>query len=67
MKLKNERKVLQMFCDEDSWRDTFQHPWVNELDEGRVWATDGHALLIVDRHLTRGTGKEDGTDVIIKI
>ena len=54
MKLKNEKEALQMFCDkEDGLRPLMTKPFKNERDEGRVWATDGHVLLIVDPKLTR--------------
>ena len=54
MKLKNEKEALQMFCDnENGLRPLMTKPFKNERDEGRVWATDGHVLLIVDPKLTR--------------
>lgn len=49
-----EKEALQMFCDkENGLRPLMTKPFKNERDEGRVWATDGHVLLIVDPKMTR--------------
>ena len=54
MKIKNEKEALQMFCEEENdYRDKFKKPFVNEKDGGRIWATNGHILLMDDPKLTR--------------
>lgn len=54
MKIKNEKEALQMFCEEENdYRDKFKKPFVNEKDGGRIWATNGYILLMVDPKLTR--------------
>lgn len=55
MKIKNEKKALQMFCNEnEEIREDFRHPFVSEKDGGLIYATDGNALLKVDPKLVRG-------------
>lgn len=54
MKIKNEKKVLQMFCSVDSvLHEELTSPFLNESYGGKVMATDGYVLLIVDRKLLR--------------
>ena len=45
MKLKNEKKALQMFCEEDAWRDVYKEPFINEADNGRLMAAEGHIMI----------------------
>lgn len=55
MKLKNEKRGLQLFCAEkDCIREWREKPFVNPLDENRIWATEGHILIRVDSNLTGG-------------
>lgn len=54
MKIKNEKKALQMFCSDDEvFRKQLTRPFINESHDGKVMATDGYVLLIVDRKLLR--------------
>ena len=53
MKLKNEKKALQMFCEEDAWRDVYKEPFINEADNGRLMAAEGHILIRVEPSLLR--------------
>lgn len=57
MKIKNERKSLQVFCDKDEGEGFFElykRPYFNEADGGRLIATDGIVVLIADQKLLRG-------------
>lgn len=49
MKIKNEKKIFDLFvADEDDVRfSTLGKPFIEEND-GRVWATDGHILIMVN-------------------
>ena len=54
MKIKNEKKALQMFCSDDKiFRKQLTRPFINESYDGKVMATDGYVLLIVDKKLLR--------------
>ena len=54
MKLKNEKKVMNIFVEKDNdLRPLLMKPFHNTKDNGRVWASDGHKLLIVDPSLLR--------------
>ena len=54
MKIKNEKKALQMFCSEDTYfRKQLTRPFINSVYDGKVIATDGYVLLIADRKLLR--------------
>ena len=53
MKLKNEKKALQMFCDDDSYREIYRQPVINDKDNGRVMASDGYIMALVDPKLLR--------------
>lgn len=54
MKIKNEKKALQMFCSDDEvFRKQLTRPFINERHDGKVTATDGYVLLIADRKLLR--------------
>lgn len=55
MKLKNEKRGLQLFCAEnDEVREWWEKPFTNPLDENRIWATNAHIFIRVDNNLTRG-------------
>lgn len=48
MKIKNEKEIFDLFVDdEDSMRDVLKTPFIPEHD-GRVWATDGYVLIMVN-------------------
>lgn len=54
MKIKNEKKALQMFCSADThFRKQLTRPFINSVYDGKVIATDGYVLLIADRKLLR--------------
>ena len=54
MKIKNEKKALKMFCSEDTiFRKQLTRPFIDDLYDGKVIATDGYVLLIVDRKMLR--------------
>jgi hypothetical protein len=54
MKIKNEKKAMQMFCSEDTYlRKQLTRPFINSVYDGKVIATDGYVLLIVDKKLLR--------------
>lgn len=54
MKIKNEKKALQMFCSKDTvLHQKLARPFINELYDGKVIATDCYLLLIVDPKLLR--------------
>lgn len=54
MKIKNEKKALQMFCsDDEALRKQLTRPFINERYDGKVIASNGYVMLIVDRKLLR--------------
>jgi hypothetical protein len=53
MKLKNEKKALQMFCNEDSFKDAYRQPFINDKNNGRVIASNGYIMASVDPKLLR--------------
>lgn len=54
MKIKNEKKALQMFCSGDTHlRKQLTRPFIDSAYDGKVIATDGYVLLIVDRKMLR--------------
>lgn len=54
MKIKNEKKALQMFCSADThFRKQLTRPFINSAYDGKVIATDCSVLLIADRKLLR--------------
>lgn len=62
-KLKKQQweELLREFCDIDGveWREWMTHPFVNTAHGDDVWATDGHAALMVDARLIPGKVKYD--------
>lgn len=49
MKLKNEKKALQMFCaEEDIMHQQLLKPHYNQRDGGKLMATDGRIMLTID-------------------
>lgn len=54
MKLKNEKKALQMFCSNDeAFHKKMTRPFINESYGGKVIASDCYVMLIIDRKLLR--------------
>ena len=54
MKIKNEKEIFDLFVDdEDSMRDVLKTPFIPEHD-GRVWATDGYVLIMVNPDCASG-------------
>lgn len=54
MKIKNEKKALQMFCSDDEYyRKKLTRQFIIESCDDKVVATDGYIMLIVDRKLLR--------------
>lgn len=55
MKIKSEKEALQMFCgkEEGLYRELYKQPYANEADNMKIIATDGKAMLIVDKSLTK--------------
>lgn len=65
MKIKNENEILSLFVDEeDGLRYKLKTPFI-EKNDGRVWATDGHMLIMVNPECV--SGKYETRDLGIKI
>ena len=67
MKIKNEKQVLQVFCNTDNpLHPEFARPFLNEK-YNEVWACDGHYLLMVDPKLLRRKYKSSdvGKSIVI--
>ena len=64
MKIKNEKKALKMFCSEDTiFRKQLTRPFIDDLYDGKVIATDGYVLLIVDRKMLRCKYENDSLKI----
>ncbi len=54
MKIKNEKEIFDLYVeDENALRDTLKTPFIQEND-GRVWASDGHILIMVNSECVSG-------------
>lgn len=54
MKMRNENEIFDLFVeDENGLRYKLKTPFVDKCD-GRVWATDGHALIMVNPECVSG-------------
>lgn len=54
MKIKNEKELLDLFvADKDEFKDILKTPFIQE-DDGRVWATDGYVLIMVNPYFVSG-------------
>lgn len=53
MKIKNEKKALRMFCNESSFAERYRNPFINDMDNGRLVATDGYVMVLIDPKLIR--------------
>lgn len=57
MKIKNEKEIFDLYVeDEDALRDTLKTPFIQESD-GRVWASEGHIVIMVNRECISGEYK----------
>ena len=64
MKIKNEKKALQMFCSADTYlRKQLTRPFINSVYDGKVIATNGYMMLIVDRKLLRCKYETDSLEI----
>ena len=65
MKIKNENKILGLFVEEENGlRYNLKTPFIDKND-GRVWATDGHVLIMVNSECV--SGKYETRDLGSKI
>lgn len=65
MKIKNENEILGLFVeDENGLRYNLKTPFIDKND-GRVWATDGHVLIMVNSECV--SGKYETRDLGSKI
>ena len=65
MKIKNENEILGLFVEEEnSLRYNLKTPFIDKND-GRVWATDGHVLIMVNSECV--SGKYETRDLGSKI
>ncbi len=57
MKIKNEKEIFDLYVeDEYALRDTLKTPFIQESD-GRVWASEGHIVIMVNRECISGEYK----------
>lgn len=57
MKIKNEKEIFDLYVeDENALRDTLKTPFIQESD-GRVWASEGHILIMVNQKCVSGKYK----------
>lgn len=57
MKIKNEKEIFDLYVeDEYALRDTLKTPFVQESD-GRVWASEGHIVIMVNQECVSGEYK----------
>ena len=57
MKIKNEKEIFDLYVeDEYALRDTLKTPFIQESD-GRVWASEGHIVIMVNRECVSGEYK----------
>lgn len=65
MKIKNEKEIFDLYVeDENALRDTLKTPFIQEND-GRVWASEGHILIMVNPECL--SGKYETRDLGSKI
>ena len=64
MKIKNEKKALQMFCSDDSFlHKKLTRPFINSVYDGKVIAADSYVMLIVDKKLLRCKYETDSQEI----
>ena len=57
MKIKNEKEIFDLYVeDEYALRDTLKTPFIQEND-GRVWASEGHIVIMVNQECVSGEYK----------
>lgn len=57
MKLNNEKEIFDLYVEKDNfWRDSLKEPFIQEND-GRVWASDGHIVIMVNQECVSGEYK----------
>ena len=57
MKIKNEKEIFDLYIeDEYALRDTLKTPFIQESD-GRVWASEGHIVIMVNQECVSGEYK----------
>lgn len=57
MKLNNEKEIFDLYVEKDNfWRDTLKEPFIQEND-GRVWASEGHIVIMVNQECVSGEYK----------
>ena len=57
MKIKNEKEIFDLYVeDEYALRDTLKTPFIQESD-GRVWASEGHIVIMVSQECVSGEYK----------
>lgn len=57
MKIKNEKDIFDLYVEKNNGlRDTLKTPFIQEND-GRVWASDGHILIMVNQKCISGEYK----------
>lgn len=57
MKIKNEKEIFDLYVeDENALRDTLKTQFIQESD-GRVWASEGHILIMVNQECVSGEYK----------
>lgn len=65
MKIKNEKKALQMFCSDDVvMRKKLTRPFIDSMHDDKVIATDGYIMLIVDKKLLRCKYETDNLNLL---
>ena len=57
MKLNNEKEIFDLYVEKDTdLRQTLKEPFIQEND-GRVWASEGHILIMVNQECVSGEYK----------
>ena len=57
MKIKNEKEIFDLYVEKDNfYRDTLKEPFIQESD-GRVWASEGHIVIMVNKKCVSGEYK----------
>lgn len=57
MKLNNEKEIFDLYVEKDNgWRQIMKEPFIQE-DDGRVWASEGHIMIMVNRECVSGEYK----------
>lgn len=60
MKIKNEKEIFDLYIKKDDfWRINMKEPFIHEND-GRVWATEGHIMIMVNHKCVSGEYKTQG-------